>query len=126
MDWTFAAVLVGVFLLFFAFALAAPAAHIALDIRDDRADGESLTVGRLVRDWLAAGLLQIFAAVPASGAAGLFWAAHRGAFRPYASVRAQARPQCEFDANSHGLRGALRPQAVDTCIAQAGAGAADD
>ena len=125
-DFTFGVVLIGIFLVFLALALVVPALHIALDLRDERAHGKPVSIGRLGSDFLAAGFLLVVAVAPAYGAARLFWAAHRGDFRPYATVRAEARGSCRYDANAMGLTGPANDQYVSQCVAKAVTAAEND
>jgi hypothetical protein len=125
-DWTSGAVIVGVVLTALALALAFPAVHLALDMRDERAAGGLPRLRDLIPSCLTAGLLAVVAILPAYGAARIFWAAQRGDYRPYASVRADARRYCENSASGEGLTGTPKQQQVDKCVDQMVAEAAAD
>jgi hypothetical protein len=119
-DWTAGAVMLGALAMFVALSTGAPASLVIQRTK------EPMRRVRWVTRCVAAGILLSVTVLSASVGAWLFWTAHRGDYRPYASVRAQARPGCRRDAERRDPTGANRDRYITECVDRAVAAAEDD
>jgi len=68
---------------------------------------------------LGAVTLLVVTALSGYGAGWALWTAHRGDYRPYSSLRKQARPSCLMAAELAGLRGKEKSASVERCVQDA-------